>query len=281
MGSRLPPSYIAVVAARNEERYIGHSIRSVLNQTIPPQACVLSDDGSIDRTPLIAAEEGAEVLYYKKPRYRMRGINQAYAIIAGVLTASYEVPDWEYLLKFDGDTIVPPKYVERLVAEMEKDRALGICAGMPVGEKIRLARASDAAKLYRRGCWDDIKGLDIVHAFDSHALLKAAQAGWRTRTIPAVSFMEMRPSRKYGLDRWVLTGFARASFGLPLYHTVLAAAKNIRWGWPPIINVITTILAHIVNPWPRTPNLDPDWVKRHAINEVRFFLKELRNSLKV
>ena len=280
MGSRLPPSYIAVVAARNEERYIGHSIRSVLNQTIPPQACVLSDDGSSDRTPLIAAGEGAEVLYYRKPRYNMRGVNQAYALIAGVLTASYEVLDWEYLLKFDGDTIVPTNYVERLIAKMERDPKLGICSGMPYNEKIRLARASDAAKLYRRECWDDIQGLDILHAFDSHALLKAAQAGWRTRTIPTISFMEMRPSRKYGLDRWVLTGFARASFGLPLYHTVLAAAKNFRWGWPPIINVITTILAHIVNPRPRPPNLDPDWVKRHAINEVRFFLKELRNSLK-
>lgn len=210
----------------------------------------------------------------------MRGVNQAYALIAGVLTASYEVLDWEYLLKFDGDTIVPTNYVERLIAKMERDPKLGICSGMPYNEKIRLARASDAAKLYRRECWDDIQGLDILHAFDSHALLKAAQAGWRTRTIPTISFMEMRPSRKYGLDRWVLTGFARASFGLPLYHTVLAAAKNFRWGWPPIINVITTILAHIVNPWPRTPNLDPDWVKRHAINEVRFFLKELRNSLK-
>lgn len=280
MGSRTPPRYIAVVAARNEERYIAYSIRSVLNQTIPPKACVLSDDGSSDRTPLIAAEEGAEVLYYQKPRYKMRGVNQAYAIIAGVLTASYDVADWEYLLKFDGDTIVPQNYVEHLISKMKRNPKLGICSGMPYNEKIRLARASDAAKLYRRECWDDIKGVDILHAFDSHALLKAAQAGWRTRTIPTVSFVEMRPSRKYGLDRWVLTGFARASFGLPLYHTVLAAAKNVRWGRPPIINVIATILAHIVNPWPRLPNLDPEWVKRHAINEVRFFLKELKNSLK-
>jgi len=279
MGSQSSPQYIAVVAARNEEKYIGHSIRSVLNQTIPPKACVLSDDGSSDKTPLIAAEEGAEVLYYKKPRYKMRGVNQAYAIIAGVLTASYDVPDWDYMLKFDGDTIIPTDYVEHLISKMERNPKLGICSGMPYNEKIRLARASDAAKLYRRDCWDDIKGVDILHAFDSHALLKAAQAGWRTRTITTVSFVEMRPSRKYGLDRWVLTGFARASFGLPLYHTVLAAAKNVRWGRPPIINVIATILAHIVSPWPRTPGLDPDWVKRHAINEVRFFLKELKNSL--
>jgi glycosyltransferase involved in cell wall biosynthesis len=275
MELRASPCYIAVVAARNEERFIGHSIRSVLNQTIPPRVCVLSDDGSSDRTPFVAAEEGAEVLYYEKPRSNMRGINQAYAIIAGVLEASYEVPDWEYLLKFDGDTIIPPNYVKHLITKMEKDPGLGICSGMPYNEKIRLARASDAAKLYRRECWDDIKGLDVFHAFDSHALLKAAQAGWRTRTIPTASFREMRSSRKYGLSRWVFTGFARASFGLPLYHTVFAAAKNIRWGWPPILNFFTTIFAHILSNWPQAPNLEREWVRRYAISEVTTYMREI------
>lgn len=278
MKPRSDPSYIAVVAARNEEKFIAHSIRSVLNQTIPPKVCVLSDDGSSDRTPLIAAEEGAEVLYYKRPRYNMRGVNQAYAIIAGVLTASYEAPDWEYLLKFDGDTIVPPKYVEHLISKMERDSNLGICSGMPFNEKIRLSRASDAAKLYRRECWDEIKGLDILHAFDSHALLKAAQAGWRTRTIPTVSFTEMRSSGKYGFTRWVFTGFARASFGFPLYHTVFAAAKNIRWGWPPILNFFATVFAHILSNWPPAPNLDRDWVRRFAIHEIKTFMREVWNS---
>ena len=208
----------------------------------------------------------------------MRGVNQAYALIAGVLSASYDFPDWEYMLKFDGDTVIPPHYVEHLVKEMEKDPRLGICAGKPAHERIRLARASDAAKLYRRECWDDIKGIDIWIAFDSHALLKAAQAGWKTATIPTVTFQELRPSGKYGLTRWVLTGFERASFGLPLYHTVLAAAKNVKWGWPPILNFFATIFAHILNNWPPAPNLDRDWVRCFAIHEVTTFMREIWNS---
>lgn len=280
MRNKAYPLYIAVVAARNENKFISYSIRSVINQTIPPKICLLVDDGSTDNTPELAAQEGAEVLYYHRPRYKMRGVNQAYALIAGVLSASYDFPDWKYLFKFDGDTVLPPYYVEHLLNVMEKDPRLGICAGKPANEKIRLARASDAAKLYRRECWDEIKGIDIWIAFDSHALLKAAQAGWRTATIPTVTFQELRPSGKYGLTRWVLTGFERASFGLPLYHTVLAAAKNIIWGWPPILNFFATIFAHILNNWSPAPNLDKGWVRRFAISEVTNFMREIWKSLK-
>ena len=274
------PSYIAVVAARNEKDFISHSIYSVVKQTIPPKVCLLVDDGSTDNTPKLAAREGAEVLLYHRPRYKTRGVNQAYALIAGVLSASYDFPDWEYMLKFDGDTVIPSHYVEHLVNEMEKDSMLGICAGKPVDEKIRLARASDAAKLYRRECWDEIRGIDIWIAFDSHALLKAAQTGWRTATIPTVEFRELRPSGKYGLTRWVLTGFERASFGLPLYHTILAAAKNIKWGWPPILNFFATVFAHILNNWPPAPNIDREWVRRFAIHEITTYMREIWNAFR-
>ena len=267
--------YVAVVAARNEVESIRKSIRSVLNQTAPPLVCILVDDSSTDDTPKFAAEEGAEIIILNKPRFKVRGVNQVTALMTGVQTATRSHPDWEFLLKFDADTVIPIHYVQCLLAAMEADKKLGVCSGKPIGEKIRLTRASDAAKLYRRECWDDIKGLDVWTAFDSHALLKAVQAGWRVRTIPSVNFMELRPSRKNGITRWILTGFERASFGLPLYHTVLAAVKNIMWGWPPILNSIAFILAHIVNPWPRAPNIDDDWIKRHALFEIKSYFNEL------
>lgn len=243
-----------------------------MSQTIPPEICILSDDGSTDKTPIIAAELGAEILINKYKRFKVRGINQVLALNAGISKATDKVPDWQYLLKFDGDTVIPENYAEHLIKYMEKYTRLGICAGEPVNENIRLSRASDAAKIYRRKCWDEIQGLDIWTAFDSHAILKAAQAGWYIRTIPNISFIELRPSRKYGLTRWVLTGFERASFGFPLYHTILAAVKNVKWGSPPILNVIATIFAHIINPWSRAPNLDQEWVKQYAINEIRYYI---------
>jgi len=271
--------YIAVCAARDEENFIKRSLLSVLNQTIPPELCILIDDGSKDDTPFIAKDLGANVVYHYGDRHGMREINQVIALKIGIAIATKEVSDWEFLLKFDADTEISPDYVEHLITEMEKDHKLGICSGKPENEKMRLARASDAAKLYRRKCWDEIKGLDICIAFDSHALLKASQEGWHTRTITTTTFKEMRPTGKYGLKRWILTGFERASFGLPLYHTIFASIKNIKKGFPPIINTFATIFAHILNPWPKAPNLDHDWVKNHfAINEIRFFINELTGN---
>jgi len=268
--------YIAVCAARDEEKFIKASLLSVLNQTIPPELCILSDDGSKDDTPFIAENVGAVVIHNYVDRHNMKEINQVIALKIGIAIATKEVPDWEFLLKFDGDTKIPPTYVEHLLDKMEENPQLGVCSGRPEGEKIRLARASDAAKIYRRGCWDDIKGLDMCIAFDSHALLKASQAGWDTGTISTITFKEMRPSGVYGLRRWILTGFERATFGLPLYHTIFASLKNVKRGSPPILNAIATIFSHIINPWPKAPNLDHEWIKNHyAINEIRFFINEI------
>lgn len=269
--------YIAVCAAHNEEQFISRSLKSVLNQTLPPEICLLSDDGSTDKTTEIAEKMDVFVLKNRRSRYKLSGINQVLALNYGIAKASAEVDDWDYLLKFDADTVIPENYVEYIISKMEQYKTLGICSGKPENEKVRLARASDASKIYKRQCWDDIGGLDVWVAFDSHAILKAAQKGWVTRTIPSIKFRELRPSGKYGLTRWVLTGFERASFGFPLYHTVLASIKNVKWGSPAILNVFATIFSHIVNPWDKAPNLDPEFVKKFAINEVLFFIKEIMN----
>jgi len=268
-------SYVAVCASHNEEEFIAHSLRAVLGQTAPPEIVILSDDESTDRTRLIARKLGVTVLSVKRIRYKLRGINQVLALKAGVSMATELVSDWNYLLKFDADTVIPDNYMEHIMNEMERYPSLGICAGKPEKEGIRLARASDASKVYRRECWDDIGGLDTWIAFDSHASLKASQRGWVTRTIPSITLRELRPSGKYSLTRCVLTGFERSSFGLPLYHTVLASIKNIKWGYPPILGSIATILAHIISPWPQAPGLDKAWIRKYAINEVRFFMGEL------
>src|SRR5215831_18670631 len=42
--------YVLITPARNEERFIGKTLESVVAQTVLPQCWVIVDDGSTDRT---------------------------------------------------------------------------------------------------------------------------------------------------------------------------------------------------------------------------------------
>ena len=44
-------SYVLITPARDEEAYIGRTLESVVNQTVPPTRWVIVDDGSVDHTP--------------------------------------------------------------------------------------------------------------------------------------------------------------------------------------------------------------------------------------
>lgn len=52
-----------LVPAFNEERYLGRCLRSLVNQSLEPEyfEVIVVDDGSWDRTPIIASEFGANV----------------------------------------------------------------------------------------------------------------------------------------------------------------------------------------------------------------------------
>jgi len=210
----------------------------------------------------------------------VNGFNQAIAFRIGVEYATKKT-GWNFLLKVDGDSQLPSNYVENLFKEVEKDSILGICAGQPIGENIRLSRVTDAARLIRRECWDDIKGYDKIVAFDSHAVIKAKQLGWKTRTFKNIKFRELRSSKKYTLKRWYRTGIERKKCYFPLYHTILASLKNIKSGSPPILNALVVILTHIIyQPKTHNPHLKKDFVKKIAIQEVREGFNEILRGFK-
>jgi len=265
-------SYIAVTSVRDEEDFIEDCLRAVLHQSIPPDVYVVVDDGSTDGTPLIVKRFKVEYLRIDVPRHPTRGVNLAYALNKGVERATELCPGWRFLLKVDGDTVIPPRYAEYLIERMEEMPQLGICGGQPQGWSIRPRRVTDGARLYRRECWEGIGGLDLINAFDLHAVLKARRLGWETRTFP-IRYLERRWSAKMGMRRWINAGFARKSLGFPLWHTALAALRNLNFGRPPIIGPLAMLLSHPLGTWPKAPGLDAEWMRRFAAEELRESLR--------
>ena len=275
--------YIVVTAVRNEEKYLPYSTTSILNQSIDPSIYVVVNDGSNDESANYLKKLPVFTLNLHVPRIPVRGVNQSFAINKGVEYASIFCPDWKYLLKTDADVVLPSSYVECLMEMMESNPKLGICGGWPLNNsgrkmKVRLNRTTDAARLYRRKCWDEIGGLDTINAFDTHAILKSRQKGWETTIIPYLNYKELRSSVKNNLNRWIQSGFCRKSFGFPLWHSVFAALKNIKSGRPPILGPLTMIISHLFSRWPSAPQLDTRWMKKFSVWEIKEFSKELFSS---
>lgn len=226
----MKPKYIAVLACRNEERLIRGAVETLLRQKLSPSCFVVVDDGSEDETASIVEEYHPMVtlLRLRIERVATRGVNQSLALIHGVQAASKLVPDWDYLLKIDADSYLPPSYAERLIGRFEDDPRLGVASGVPFGERLWKSHASDGAKIYRRACWDELGGLEPISGFDLHALLKARRKGWKVRSFPDIRYEQRRSWEKRTLRRWMLTGQVRYKFGYTLPHTALASAISLR-----------------------------------------------------
>jgi len=237
-------NYVALTSCRNEERFIRRTVRAVGSQHPPPSVYVVVDDDSTDNTPsILSSEDGVDLLRLDNPRHPVRGVNLAWALNAGVKRATGLVPDWEFLLKVDADSIIPPDYFKRLHDKLEQNPRLGIVSGTPYDEKVWRGRASDGAKVYRRGCLDDIGPFPPCNAFDTHALLEAKRHKWKVESFPEIKYTQLRTWRRGKLNRWILSGRSRYYLGFPLWHTFLISIVYATQ-WPPMVGGLSMFLAH-------------------------------------
>ena len=236
--------YVALTSGRNEERFIRQTVEAVLALEPAPEVYVVVDDDSTDKTAEILREyKDIYLLRLKNPRHETRGVNLAWALNSGVKKVTELVPDWDFLLKIDADSVLPRDYFKRLIKKFEENPHLGVSSGTPTDEKVWRGRASDGAKIYRRACWDDIAHFTPGNAFDTLALIQAKQHGWVVESFPEIKYTQLRTWRRGNLSRWVLSGRSRYFLGFPVWHTFLIAlvyATDRPW----LIGGFTMFLAH-------------------------------------
>ncbi len=107
-----------VMAAFEEEAFIGEALESVLAQSYRPVEVIVVDDGSGDRTPEIAAAAGVRVL-------RRAHLGPSAARNAGLALAR-----GEYWTIFDADDVMPRERLARQVAHLQQHPELGIVLGL-------------------------------------------------------------------------------------------------------------------------------------------------------
>lgn len=128
------PEVTVAIAARNAERTIAHTIRSVLAQTMTEWELIIFDDGSNDRTAVIAenfCDPRITTLRFEEPKGLARRLNEAVSRARG-----------RYFARLDADDICYPDRFLRQAEYLDKHGSTDVVAcraivfdqrGIPLG----------------------------------------------------------------------------------------------------------------------------------------------------
>lgn len=186
------------------------------------------DDGSTDRTPEILAELSERIDFLevldtaKLPQIgavpdRLATAAEARAFNLGLNSVTFR--DFSHIAKLDGDTELPPRYFESLLAEFERDPRLGLAGGLyadpdPSGtgdgwKIIPVAvdhHVPGTLKCYSLACFEAIGGIQERLGWDAIDETYARMSGYRTRAFTNLVAHHHRP---WGSADGTLRGRAR------------------------------------------------------------------------
>jgi biofilm PGA synthesis N-glycosyltransferase PgaC len=230
--------YVIVSPVRDEERNLEACVRSIAEQTVRPREWILVNDGSTDRTGGLVDDAARAYAWISAVHRRDRGYRQPGT---GVIAAFYEgyeqitSPDWRFVVKLDGDLVLPRDYFERCLTEFERDPKLGITGGTlyhleqgaRVFEPNPRFHVRGATKIYRRQCWTAIGGLLSAPGWDTIDEVKAQMLGWDTRSLPDVQALHLRPTGSADGSWRNAVKDGRANY-VAGYHPLFLLARCVR-----------------------------------------------------
>jgi poly-beta-1,6-N-acetyl-D-glucosamine synthase len=273
--------YVLVTPARNEERFIEQTIRSVITQTLLPKKWVIVSDGSTDRTDEIVTGYAKQHEFIKLLRVGGAGERSCGSKVKAV-NAGYEQLQTvvhNFVGNLDADVSFTPDYFEQIFTRFLANPRLGIGGGIIhelightfVPQCISLNSVAGAVQMFRRECWDQIGGYLQVRfgGEDAAAEITARTHGWDVQTFPE---LEVRHYRRVstGEGPFVKTklrhGISHYSLG---YHPLFEMVRNAyRCFQPPY--VVGALLMSAGYLWALMTRMDrelPDNVVRHLQSE--------------
>jgi hypothetical protein len=200
--------YAVVTPARNEAANLARLARCLLGQTAAPALWVIVDNGSTDGTDRVAARLAASDPAIVVRRVPCDGAPSRGRPVARAFTAGLEAirEPVDVIVKLEADVSFPPELFAGLLAEFERDPALGIAAGTcsePENGQWRPPAANGerthgAARAYRRACLDAVlraEGSSAGSGIDERAV---GANGWRTACFAHLRVNRHRPGAEAG-----------------------------------------------------------------------------------
>jgi len=196
--------YVLITPARNEEAYIGLTLKSVVDQTVRPIKWIIVSDGSTDRTDDIVAGYARQYDWIELLRMPSREARHFGGKVACFAAGYARVQELQYDIvgSLDADLSFSADYFEFLLKKFAENPKLGV-GGTPFTESGELydyrfssiEHVSGACQLFRRDCYESIGGYVPLKGggIDVVAVQTARLRGWDTRTFPEKVLLHHRP----------------------------------------------------------------------------------------
>lgn len=230
--------YTVVMAAHNEEKYIGRALRSVLGQTLKPLKIVVILDRCTDRTREIAEGFPVEIIEKREKKWLFS--------YAENLELARKFVDTPYFAIVDADVELEPRYFEVLVFEAERDPSIACVSGA-----VETAGATLLSKLLRfwertyklspdrrpRGCallirskvLEEIRGFADVPAPDTYVQDMALILGYKLKIVEEVKAYHIRDvTLNKALRTQFNTGISRYIMGKSFLRTLAHSFLRLR-----------------------------------------------------
>jgi poly-beta-1,6-N-acetyl-D-glucosamine synthase len=295
MGARL----LLISPVHDERPFVDGLVAGVTAQTRPPDLWIVVDDGSSDGTGERFREHAERVPFLRVVETPPRHTVGADRLAAGGPDRAWnfglrqtEADGFTHLGKLDGDIVMEPDAVEKMLGHFAADPTLGE-AGAELYEQ-REGRwtalgnpethPTGACRVYSRECFEAIGGMPERLGSDAVTTTYAKLRGYRAVTLRDVGARHLRP---HGSAQGALRGHARHGAYLYIVHYSFgwALARSVRVGLrerPRLLSGIWHLGGYLGAALRRAPRVqDPEFrafVRAEERGRVRGALRRLRGQ---
>jgi len=238
-----PPAAVSVVIpCYQQAAYLAEAVESVVGQTYADWEVVIVDDGSSDATAAVA-----EGLMATHPDRRIRLLRQANQGVAAARNNGIAASTGRYVLPLDADDALLPPMLERTVALLEAEPAVGIAytdfaqfgaadrrisTGEWDLEALGYANQLGISALYRREVWTAVGGYNpnMRHGYEDWDFwIGAAERGFIGRRIQEALWRYRVRAGSRDVDAWEHRRGLRRQIARN-HPSVFTPARRLRYG---------------------------------------------------
>lgn len=162
---------------------------------------VVVDDGSTDKTPLIAKEYSRKYsnivscIILKHSHVYDSSIGLVRAVRAGLRYLERKGVKWDFFMQVDADTILLPGYIRNVMSPIIKQNEIGIAGGVTVNEPHTMLHVRNTGMVVRREVWEECGGYRSFQSPDTILQLCSIAHGWRIALVRTAQMIVLRPTR--------------------------------------------------------------------------------------